>query len=87
MPALGVSLFLIAIGAILAFAVNVAVTGINIAVVGVILMVIGLIGMMLSLLFWTSFAPFRRTELTTRGSLGGTEVDVTRETVEHRRLP
>ena len=76
MPALGVSLFLVAVGAILAFAVNVAVTGISIATVGVILMVVGLVGMVLSLLFWTSFAPFRRTD-----------VDVTRETVERRRLP
>lgn len=61
MPALGLSLFLVALGAILAFAVNVSVTGIDIAVVGVILMIVGLVGMVMSLLFWTSFAPFRRT--------------------------
>jgi len=63
MPALGLSLFLVALGAILAFAVNVSVTGIDLAVVGVILMIVGLLGMVLSLLFWTSFAPFRRTEI------------------------
>jgi len=63
MPALGLSLFLVALGAILAFAVNVSVTGIDISVVGVILMVVGLVGMVMSLLFWTSFAPFRRTEI------------------------
>ena len=76
MPALGFSLFLVAVGAILAFAVNVAVTGIDLAVVGVILMIVGLLGMVLSLLFWTSFAPFRRTE-----------VDVTRDTTVERRQP
>lgn len=71
MPALGFSLFLVAVGAILAFAVNVAVTGIELATVGIILMAVGLVGMVLSLLFWTSFAPFRRS-------------DVPPETVEHR---
>lgn len=58
MPALGFSLFLVAVGAILAFAVQISVQGINIATVGIILMVVGAIGMVLSLLFWTSFAPF-----------------------------
>jgi len=57
MPALGLSLFLIAVGAILAFAVNYTVTGIDINAVGYILMVVGFIGLLLSLLFWTSFAP------------------------------
>jgi hypothetical protein len=57
MPALGLSLFLIAIGAILAFAVNVTTTGIDVATVGYILLVVGFVGMLLSLLFWTSFAP------------------------------
>jgi len=57
MPALGLSLFLIAVGAILAFAVTYTVTGIDINVVGYILMVVGFVGLLLSLLFWTSFAP------------------------------
>ena len=56
--ALGVSLFLIAVGAILAFAVRTAVEGIDIVVVGAILMVVGAVGLLLSLLFWASFAPF-----------------------------
>jgi hypothetical protein len=58
MPALGFSLFLLAIGAILAFAVRVSVSGVDIATIGIILMVVGAVGMVLSLLFWTSFAPF-----------------------------
>lgn len=57
MPALGLSLFLIAVGAILAFAVTYTVEGVDIAVVGYILMTVGFAGMLLSLLFFTSWAP------------------------------
>ncbi|MFN2388062.1 MAG: DUF6458 family protein [Actinomycetota bacterium] len=55
---LGVSLFLLAVGAILAWAVEFEVSGIEINTVGMILMVVGAIGLLLSLLFWSSFAPF-----------------------------
>ncbi|MFN8506114.1 MAG: DUF6458 family protein [Dehalococcoidia bacterium] len=55
---MGVSIFLIAIGAILAFAINYTASGIDINAVGVILMVVGGIGLALSMLFWSSFAPF-----------------------------
>lgn len=61
---IGVSLFLIAIGAILTWAVDVSVSGIDLNVVGIILMVVGLIGLLVSMLFWSSFAPFRRNERT-----------------------
>jgi len=57
---IGLSLFLIAVGAILAWAVNATVSGIDIRVVGAILMVVGVVGLALSLLFWASFAPFAR---------------------------
>lgn len=56
------SLFLIAVGAILAWAVTATVTGIDIQVVGVILMLVGLVGLVLSLLFWASFAPLGHRE-------------------------
>lgn len=59
--ATGLSLILIAAGAVLTFAVTATVTGIDITAVGVILMVVGIIGLMLSLLFLASFAPFGRT--------------------------
>jgi hypothetical protein len=52
---LGVGLFLIAVGAILAFAVNATVSGVDINTVGWILMAVGLAGIVLSLLFWSSF--------------------------------
>ncbi len=57
---IGLSLFLIAVGAILAWAVNATVSGLDIKVVGAILIIIGVVGLMLSLLFWASFAPFAR---------------------------
>lgn len=57
---IGFSLFLITLGAILAWAVNAEVAGLDITVVGVILMVVGFAGLALSLLFWSSFAPFAR---------------------------
>jgi hypothetical protein len=56
--ATGTSLLLIAVGAILAFAVNYSVTGVDINVIGTILMVVGVIGLVFSLLFLASFAPF-----------------------------
>ncbi len=46
---IGVSVFLIAIGAILAFAVNVAVSGIDLSTVGWILMAAGTIGLIVAL--------------------------------------
>ena len=54
----GTSIFLIAVGAILAFAVNVTVSGVDIRTMGTILMVVGIIGLVFSLLFLASFAPF-----------------------------
>ncbi len=52
---LGVSLFLIAVGAILTFAVNAEVSGVDINVIGWILMGIGAAGILLSLIFWSSW--------------------------------
>ncbi len=47
---LGVSIFLIALGAILAFATNFSVSGLDIATIGFILMIVGVIGLISSLL-------------------------------------
>jgi hypothetical protein len=49
---IGVSVFLIAVGAVLAFAVNVQTTGIDLATVGWILMVVGGIGLATTLLLF-----------------------------------
>jgi len=59
---IGVSLFMITLGAILTWAVEVESEGININTVGIILLVVGVLGLLLSLLFWSSFAPFGRRE-------------------------
>jgi hypothetical protein len=45
---IGVSIFLIAVGAILAFAVEYDINGLDIAVVGFILMIVGLIGLIMT---------------------------------------
>ena len=55
---LGTSILLIAVGAILRFAVSVQTTGFNLHTIGLILMIIGIIGIILSMLFWTSWGGF-----------------------------
>ena len=52
---IGVSLILIAVGAVLAFAVHVTTTGFNINTVGYILLVVGAVGALISLVFWSSW--------------------------------
>ncbi len=52
---IGTSIFLIALGAILKFAVTATVAGISIQTAGVILMVVGVLGLVLSLI-WMSQA-------------------------------
>lgn len=50
---LGTSIFLIALGAILRFAVTTSVQGIELATVGLILMIVGIIGLAISLYLLT----------------------------------
>jgi hypothetical protein len=49
----GTSIFLIAVGAILKFAVTDSISGIKLATVGVILMIVGIVGLAISLMFLT----------------------------------
>jgi hypothetical protein len=60
---IGTSLFLIAVGAILYFAVNASISGLSIATVGLILMIVGVIGLVISLFLISSArrAPADRT--------------------------
>ena len=51
---IGGSIFLIAVGAILAFAVHVSLGAISINIVGYVLMAAGLVGLLLTLWFWSS---------------------------------
>ena len=48
---IGTSIFLIAVGAILYFAVNADVSGLEISTVGVILMICGAVGLLITLFF------------------------------------
>ena len=57
---LGASIFLIAVGAILAFAVTAEFSGIDIQIVGWILMGAGALGLLLSLIFWGPWGGWRR---------------------------
>ena len=64
---LGTSIFLIAVGAILDFAVTWQVRGVDLRTVGLILMVVGAIGLILSLLFWNSWGGFGRRDVYVEG--------------------
>jgi hypothetical protein len=66
------SLVLIAVGAILKWAVTATTSGINLNTVGVVLMVVGAVGLVLSLIFWSSWGGF--------GSRAGTTTVVREDT-------
>ena len=57
---IGTSIFLIAVGAILKYAVTADVQGVELNTVGVILMVVGVLGLLLSLFWMTVWADRRR---------------------------
>ncbi len=69
---IGVSVFLIAVGAILTFALDVTVSGIDLDLVGVILMIAGALGVILDLVI---FAPRRRGVVDTGYTSNRTVVD------------
>jgi Domain of unknown function (DUF6458) len=54
----GVSILLIAAGAILTWAVTATVSGVEIQTVGVILLIVGIIGLVISMIFWSSWGGF-----------------------------
>jgi hypothetical protein len=55
----GTSIFLIAVGAVLRYAVTATVSGIDITTVGLILMIAGIAGLVLSLFYMLAWAPRR----------------------------
>jgi hypothetical protein len=69
---IGVGLFLVALGAVLTFAVNVTTSGFNINTIGVILMIVGALGIVLDLFL---FAPRRRTPVAATGGAHRTVVE------------
>ena len=76
----GASIFLIAVGAILTFALNLHVGGIDIDAVGWILMAVGALGLIVTILIWG-----RRREVVTTTPVEGDEV-VGRRPVRYRRV-
>ena len=76
----GTSIVLIAVGAILRFAVSVTTSGFNIHTIGVILMIVGVVGLCLSIVFWNSWGGFggggyRRSKRVVRDGAGGSYVE------------
>jgi hypothetical protein len=62
---IGVSLLLIAAGAVLAFAVHVSGHGFNLHTIGIILLVVGALGALLSMIFWSSWGGVGQRDQTT----------------------
>jgi hypothetical protein len=55
---ISLSILLVAVGAVLTWAVSVEASGVDLNAVGVILMVVGGLGLVLSLVFWSSWGGF-----------------------------
>jgi len=68
---IGVGLVLMAIGAVLTFAVNASFSGFSIATIGIILMVVGAIGLLIDLAILMP----RRRAVTTTSATGAAPVD------------
>jgi hypothetical protein len=52
---IGVSIFLVAVGAVLTFALEADAEGINLDTVGIILMIAGIVGLFLTMVVWGSW--------------------------------
>jgi len=77
---LGTSIVLLALGAILTFALNVSVSGVNLDVVGWILMLVGVLGIVLELAVW---GPRTRRRVThSEGHAAPADAPVRRSTTE-----
>ena len=63
---IGVGLFLLAIGAILTFAVEASAEGVNLNTIGIILMIVGGVGLLFSMFVWGSWGPRRDDRAVTR---------------------
>jgi fluoride ion exporter CrcB/FEX len=91
---IGISLFVGAVGAVLRYAVTAPTNqhGFNIHTGGIILMIVGGLGLLLSILFWSSFAPFGRRDMSssrreeTITQDGHEQGRVVRETRDHVAL-
>lgn len=78
---IGTSIFLIALGAILTFAVDVAIGGLDLDVVGWVLMAAGVLGLILTMIFWNN----RRRAVATTTTEPTEYRQVEEEPAEYRR--
>jgi uncharacterized protein DUF6458 len=76
---ISLSILLIAVGAILAWAVNAEVSGIDLQAAGVILVVVGVIGFIASLVFWSSWGGFGNRDAAAGGGGGQNTTVVERD--------
>jgi hypothetical protein len=67
----GTSIVVIAVGAILRFAVSVTTTGFNLHTIGLILIIVGIVSLVLSITFWNSWGGYRRQRRVTLDGTGG----------------
>ena len=74
----GVGILLVAVGAILSFAVNVDTSGsgVNLHTIGLILLIVGAIGTVVSMMFWSSWGGFGGRRSTTVGPGGTTTTTI-----------
>ncbi|GAA3748703.1 hypothetical protein GCM10022225_36130 [Plantactinospora mayteni] len=79
---IGTSIFLIALGAILSFALNVTIGGLDLDVVGWILMAAGVLGLIMTMVIWNNR---RRSVVTTAEPTEYRQVTTT-EPTEYRRV-
>ncbi|MBX6370947.1 MAG: hypothetical protein IRZ02_01645 [Acidothermus sp.] len=75
---IGAAIFLIAVGAILTFAVHASVSGVSLQTIGIILMVVGAIGLLVVL---TVFTPRRRTRVIESGPVSTRERIIERDDI------
>jgi len=72
---ISLSILLLAVGAVLTWAVSAEVSGLDITAVGVILMIVGALGLVVSLVFWSSWGGFGNRDTTGGGGQNTTIVE------------
>jgi hypothetical protein len=77
------SLVLVAVGAILRFAVTVTAKGFNLNTIGVILIIIGGVAFLVSLAFWSSWGGFGGSSRRGQTTVSGPQGTTTTRTEEH----
>jgi hypothetical protein len=66
---IGASLFMIAVGAILRYAVSDSIEGVDLPTIGLILMIVGIVGLLISLFMYVNAT--RRADVVDRDRYGG----------------